>query len=365
MLRCRLGVVIVLASGWLAWSAGCATEASSAGDDDSGVSAADLLGSVDKDVASGGADVPGADDSTGGADPAGPGDGAGTSDVPVPEGLHLLDLGSPDAAPETALADVDPTQLEPFSFFVTSLASLIELSGNSQGFGGDLSYGETGPGAGLRGADRICATIAEKSQPGSSAKEWRAFLSVTDDGTGTQVNAIDRIGQGPWYDRLGRLFANDKAELLYDRPQSANAIIKNDFPNEWGVPNHQPDPTKPKVDNHDMLTGSNTQGKLYSATATCKDWTAATGNTTTEGKPRVGHSWPSTMGPGGGGGGETMAAPPGPGGDQDMANWMSALTEAGCKPGINLVENGPGDQSLKTVGAGGGYGGFYCFALVP
>ena len=35
-----------------------------------------------------------------------------------------------------------------------------------------------GPGAGLRGADIICAEIAERSMPGASAKQWRAFLSA-------------------------------------------------------------------------------------------------------------------------------------------------------------------------------------------
>jgi hypothetical protein len=33
------------------------------------------------------------------------------------------------------------------------------LSGNEAGFGVDLRYGETGPGAGLRGADKICTEI--------------------------------------------------------------------------------------------------------------------------------------------------------------------------------------------------------------
>jgi hypothetical protein len=66
-----------------------------------------------------------------------------------------------------------------------------------------------------------------------------------------------------------------------------------DLPNEDGVPNHQPDPTQGKVDNHDTLTGTNSKGELFSATATCKDWTANTG-AADEGKPRCGHTWPTT-----------------------------------------------------------------------
>ncbi len=243
---------------------------------------------------------------------------------------------------------------EHFSFFVTSLRALQELSGNQQGFGGDLRFGETGPGAGLRGADKICSTIAEKSMPGAGKKQWRAFLSAVADENGNQVDARDRVGDGPWYDRLGRLLAANKADLLTERPTGADTAIVNDFPNEDGVPNHQPDPNQAEVDNHDMLTGTNTQGTLFGPTYTCKDWTANAGDIATEGKPRVGHSWPRFGGPG-----------PGPGGDITPANWMSALTESGCAPGVNLIEMGPPMPGAVTVGSGGGYGGFYCFALTP
>jgi hypothetical protein len=47
-----------------------------------------------------------------------------------------------------------------------------------------------------------------------------------------------------------------------------------------------------------------------------------------------------------------------------MNNWMSALDEGGCGAGINLNEMSGPDQGV-TVGVGGGYGGFYCFALNP
>jgi hypothetical protein len=238
-----------------------------------------------------------------------------------------------------------------FSFFVTSYAGLQRLSGSTMGFGGDLRFGQTGPGAGLRGADKICAALAEASLPGSGAKTWRAFLSASDDGTGHQVDAIDRIGNGPWRDRIGRQLAPALADLSGTRPANGDATIKDNFPNEDGVPNHNPDGSG-NVDNHDMLTGSNASGRLYAANATCLDWTAATGNQTTEGKPRVGHSWPRFSGGGGGGAG-------------GMDDWKSALTESGCAPGVNLIETGPPDPNSNTVGSGGGYGGFYCFAVTP
>ena len=59
-----------------------------------------------------------------------------------------------------------------------------------------------------------------------------------------------------------------------------------------------------------------------------------------------------------------LGAPGGPG-KGDMAHWMSALDESGCKPGVSLIESGGPIASMKTVGSGGGYGGFYCFALIP
>jgi hypothetical protein len=288
---------------------------------------------------------------------------------------------------------------EPFSFFVTSLAAMQRLSDNPQGFGGDLRFGERGPGAGLRGADKICATIAETSMPGSGDKGWRAFLSATADEHGKQVDAIDRIGAGPWYDRLGRLVAQNKDDLLATRPMNADSAIVNDLPNEDGIPNHQPDPGDNPVDNHDTLTGTNDKGQLHSQTATCKDWTSALGDRESEGAPRVGHSWPRTFGgpagPGGPGGppsgfpfgdggvppgfpprdgsGPAPGFPPAAGGGAmfppagvgDTANWMSALDEAGCAPGASVVEMGPPNPNMPTVGSGGGYGGIYCLALKP
>ncbi len=260
--------------------------------------------------------------------------------------IALTACGGDDAASVDAAIDADPHSLPHFSFFVTSLRALQELSGNPMGFGGDLRFGETGPGAGLRGADKLCATIAERSMPGAGAKEWRAFLSVADGGAGQPVHAIERIGAGPWYDRLGRMLAPDVASLMHLRPQGGDPTIKNDFPNEDGVLNHDPDLTG-DVDNHDMLTGSNPEGRLEAADRTCLDWTANAGNEQLEGEPRVGHSWPRDNAP------------------IQINGWMSSLVESGCAPGVSLIEMGPPDPTSNTVGSGGGYGGFYCFALIP
>ena len=275
-----------------------------------------------------------------------------------------------------------------FSFFVTSLTAMRTLSGNPSGFGGDLRFGQAD---GLSGADEICRQIAELSKP-SNGKTWRAFLSVTKGPDGTPVHAIDRVGQGPWYDRIGRLFAMTKADLIAQRPNGADPAIINDFPNESGIPNHDPDLTG-EVDNHDFLTGTDTSGKLISNnwSATCHDWTSSAPR---DGQPRCGHSWPRLGGGGGGGfpdfdggpgfppgfdGGRPPGldggpfpgfdggVPPGGGGGGigDINNWMSSLDEAGCAPGVNIIEMGGPNPADPTVGSGGGYGGIYCFALTP
>jgi hypothetical protein len=226
-----------------------------------------------------------------------------------------------------------------FSFFLTSQAVLEELSKSDKGFGGNLSFGESGPGAGLRGADKLCAVIAERSMPGSSVKGWRAFLSVTADAKGKKVDAITRIGEGPWYDRVGRVFAPKKADLLNPRPMNGDAAIQNDFPNEFGIPNH--DPGTGIIDNHNILTGSTATGTAdaQGLTATCQDWTSAVSS---GGRPRCGVSWPR---------------------GSSIVHWISVLNEGGCAPGATPVgaQSGPSG----TVGNLGGYGGFYCFALNP
>jgi hypothetical protein len=297
-----------------------------------------------------------------------------------PESRHTK--SDADAMAVDADATAAKTELEHFSFFVTSYAAMQRLSGTPDGFGGDLRYGEKD---GLSGADKICREIAESSLKGSGKKTWRAFLSVTKGPNGGPVHAIDRIGEGPWYDRSGRLLATAREHLLHDRPVGGDPSISDDLPNEDGVPNHAPEGEQ--LDNHDILTGTNDQGELYEGedNATCLDWTSSKGS---DGRPRVGHSWPRDFskfmrGDGGmppaGPGGETGWRPPvSPDGGIDRSkfdpsklgqingvSWMSSLNEAGCAAGASLVEMGPPNLANPTVGSGGGYGGIYCFALQP
>lgn len=230
---------------------------------------------------------------------------------------------NPGPDPAIVIGDggvIEPRALDNFSFFVTSAAALKELSGSDDGFGGDLRFGESGPAAGLRGADKLCATIAERSMMGAGQKGWRAFLSASADAKGRQVNAIDRVGAGPWYDRLGRLLGNTGAELLAERPAGAHVAVRNDLPDENGA--------GATVTTRDVLTGASASGALHSGSATCGDWTS----TTVSGRPRIGHAKSG-----------------------DEPSWFSAHDAAGCRAGTGV----------NSVGSEGGYGGFYCFAMIP
>jgi hypothetical protein len=276
--------------------------------------------------------------STAGASGSGSGGGVGVSGAGGMSGM--TSGGTAGAGTAGTGGTVDPGKLDKFSFFVTSMAGLVKLSKSAKGFGGDLRYGTAD---GLTGADKICTELAESSMPGSGAKQWHAFLSTT------KVNAKDRIGTGPWYDRTGRVVAMNMAGLLKERPD-ADPAIKEDLPNETGIGNHRPNPGAPEDDNHHTLTGSKADGTLFGPTATCKDWTSSSTNNTTTGegvgRPKTGFCW---------------SVPP------SRTHWIDGQEEGGCGAGITGVasENGPSTPSNPIVGSGGGYGGFYCFAMMP
>jgi len=236
------------------------------------------------------------------------------------------DGASPDAAVvDGGATTADAPATGEFSFFVTSLETMRTQSGNQDGFGGDLG--------GLSGADQICQRAA--AEVGFGHRTWRAFLSVTNGPDGGPVNAIDRVGAGPWFDRNRRLVATGREGLLGIRPDGDERTI-NDLPDEHGVP------LSILGDAHDILTGSDGLGRLASTgpVSTCSDWTSAVGEGS-EGKVMCGHSFPRAGKVG--------------------YDWISDHPVPGCAPGINLIQNGPGQGNC--VGCGGGYGGIYCFAV--
>jgi hypothetical protein len=248
----------------------------------------------------------------------------------------------------------EPSDTRPyFSFFATSQAGLFSLPAGVSAPLPDRANGYGGDFGGLAGADEICAMLARKSNPGDT-KTWRAFLSTSGFGGAERVDAIDRVGEGPWYNYDGLLLAETVDGLLPQgnegRPSEADPQLAEMFTDENGDdvrPNNQ-------VDNHDTLTGSGPDGRLFDdgeggQVATCQDWTSNTLHGRTgnqfgnDAQVPVGHSWPR--------------------GANNGRHWIQDHAVNGCEAGA-LVTPGPGAGGDDfRVGAGGGYGGIYCFAL--
>jgi len=236
---------------------------------------------------------------------------------------------------------------------VTSQAGLFALPAGEVAPAPDPANGYGGNLGGLAGADEICTLLARASNPGDQ-KTWRAFLSTSGFNGGERVDAIDRVGEGPWYDYNGLLLAETLEGLAPQgndgRPSDAAPELAEMFTDENGEdvrPSQQ-------IDNHDTLTGSGKDGRLFDdgadgSVATCEDWTSSTvrgneGNLMgAGGQVPVGHSWPRT--------------------NNNGRHWIQEHTINGCEPGAD-VDGGAGAPAGDfRVGAGGGYGGFYCFAL--
>jgi hypothetical protein len=229
-----------------------------------------------------------------------------------------------------------------FSFFVTSMDALWALSDSTPG---DLDGGFGGDFGGLAGADDICQTIATAT--GHGDKTWRAFLSATDDGNGNPVNAIERIGGGPWTDANGRLVATGLDGLLGAARPDGDPQSTADLPDECGVP------LSVLGDSHDVPTGSNLAGMLNDTDpeSTCNDWTSSdgavgstggTGPGDITGTVMCGHAFPRA-------------------GNRGGQQWLSDHPARGCGKGANLIQNRAGEGTC--IGCAGGYGAIYCFAL--
>jgi hypothetical protein len=205
-----------------------------------------------------------------------------------------------------ALAQAPGPQPFPMSFFVTSVGI---------GKGGDLG--------GLEGADAHCQRLA--AAVGGGNKIWHAYLSTQARPGQPAINARDRIGQGPWHNSKKLPIAENLAELNGDTIELARLgsnLFKQSALNEKGeVINGAGD--TPNM--HDMLTGSQTDGRAYtdSADHTCNNWTSSGA-----GSAQVGHS--DRIGAG-------------------NTSWNSARPTRGC--------------SQEALVSTGGAGLFYCFAI--
>jgi hypothetical protein len=153
----------------------------------------------------------------------------------------------------------------PASFFITSV-----------GKGDGANYG------GLAGADAYCAQMAQAgSIPTPPGRTWRAYLSATAAAGQPAVNARDRIGAGPWYNKNGQLIANNVADLHGDVERDRNSINRNFALNEKGEPVNgvAPPGTPPGTappNQHDILTGSDSHGRARAGAddTTCNNYTS-------------------------------------------------------------------------------------------
>ena len=197
----------------------------------------------------------------------------------------------------------------PMSFFITSAPI---------GKGGNLG--------GLAGADAHCQTLAAAA--GAGGRTWRAYLSTQGAGA---VNARDRIGKGPWVNAKGQQVARDVEHLhgdTLDLARMGNTLTRATALNEKGeqVPGvpFPGAPTPPPANQHDILTGSQLDGRAFTdgADHTCNNWTSEDA-----GSAQVGHH-DRTGGPG--------------------TSWNSVHGSKGCS-----------QQGLISTG---GNGLLYCFA---
>jgi hypothetical protein len=206
----------------------------------------------------------------------------------------------------SAHAQAPGPQPFPMSFFVTSVPI---------GKGGDLG--------GLEGADAHCQRLA--AAVGGGNKIWHAYLSTQARPGQPAVNARDRIGPGPWHNSKKLPIAADLAELNGDTIELARLgsnLFKQSALNEKGELINGVGDTP---NTHDMLTGSQTDGRAYtdSADHTCNNWTSSGA-----GSAQAGHS--DRIGAG-------------------NTSWNSAHPTRGC--------------SQEALISTGGVGLFYCFAI--
>jgi hypothetical protein len=193
----------------------------------------------------------------------------------------LLALAGPDAARAQGRGQAPP---RPMGFFVTSVGI---------GRGGDLG--------GLAGADAHCAALAAAA--GGSNRTWRAYLSTQARPGQPPVNARDRIGEGPWYNARGGLISQNQSQLHGDtliEAQRGSNLFKQFALTEKGEVVHGVG--DPMPNRHDMLTGSQTDGRAFtdSADHTCSNWTSSGAGSAQVGhSDRIGHgntSWNSSHG---------------------------------------------------------------------
>jgi hypothetical protein len=222
----------------------------------------------------------------------------------IKESVAVVLLGMLIAAGSSMGQAQQQGQQQPMGFFITSVGV---------GDGGNLG--------GLAGADKHCQNLAAAA--GAGSRTWRAYLSTAAVGNQPAVYARERIGNGPWFNAKGQLIARDVADLHGDIERDRNNIRKPTALTEKG---QEVKGVGDKPNEHDMLTGSDSHGRIAVGAPqvlTCNNWTS---NADTD-RAILGHH--DRLGGG-------------------SASWNAVHMSAGCsQPAL-----------VKT----GGAGLFYCFA---
>lgn len=244
--------------------------------------------------ASGGTPAAGGSMAAGGMEPVGGNDGSGGAGGAPGGGMGGAALGGEGTGGAGATSEL--------GFFVTSQTS------------------ETGNLGGLDGADATCQALA--AAVGAGDRTWRAYLSAASDpeNPGMPVHAGLRIGQGPWVNANGITVANDLEEL-HARTGDVDVFVDENGERINGQWQGSPTPNQ-----HDMLTGSTSDGMLMEG-STCEDWTSESPDISAQ----VGHS--DGLGPG-----------------MDSSGTYSSWNSS--------HEN----ESCADTAPRGGAGRFYCFA---
>ena len=190
---------------------------------------------------------------------------------------------------------------------------------------------------GLTGADQMCQQQAQALGAPHAARTWRAYLSQEQRGNTPRVNARDRIGPGPWFNAKGTLVASNVADLHGDQVRDRNNMQKANVLDVKGNPIVGVDRPQGTQNEHDILTGSDAQGRAFTdgLDHTCGNW-SSDGLSLAQANPNfpaeraramLGHSDRT-------GGGNV--------------SWNAVHMSQGCsKPALNAT---------------GGTGRFYCFA---
>ena len=174
---------------------------------------------------------------------------------------------------------------------------------------------------GLEGADKHCQTLAA-----AAGARQPDVARVPEHPAGGRTAGRERARPhryGPWYNVKGQLIAANVAELHGDIERDRNNIRKPTALNEKGG---EVSGVGDKVNQHDMLTGSDSHGRVLlgaANTTTCDNWTS---NADTS-RAMLGHH-------------DRLGGA--------NASWNAVHLSAGCSQ----------ESLVKT----GGAGLFYCFA---